>query len=129
MIQNKIPRLCFFICSLVQNSEHFPPLRNGSERNSESFLFRGMTRTKFRDFASIFVPWYRIPSISPLWGTVRNGIPRVFCSAEQPEFRRNKAIVPSIPSSAEIFFCRKLPTLFSVHRGHRDYFVKTGIEI
>ncbi len=42
---------------------------------------------------------------------IRNGIPRVFCSAEQPEFRRNKPIVPSIPSSAEQFFCRKLPTL------------------
>jgi hypothetical protein len=41
MIQNKIPRLCFYFCSLVQNSEHFSPLGNGSERNSESFLFRG----------------------------------------------------------------------------------------
>jgi hypothetical protein len=28
-------------CSLVQNYEHFSPLRNGSERNSASFLFRG----------------------------------------------------------------------------------------
>jgi hypothetical protein len=36
-----------------------------------------------------------------LCGMVRNGIPRVFCSAEQPEFRRNKPIAPSIPSSAE----------------------------
>jgi hypothetical protein len=26
---------------MAQNSEHFSPLRNGSERNSESFLFRG----------------------------------------------------------------------------------------
>ena len=26
---------------MVQNSEHFSPLRNGSKRNSESFLFRG----------------------------------------------------------------------------------------
>jgi hypothetical protein len=42
---------------------------------------------------------------------VRNGIPRVLRSAEQPEFRRNKPIIPSIPSSAESFFCRKLPTL------------------
>ncbi len=32
-----------------------------------------------------------------------NGIPRVFCSAKQPEFRRNKPIVPSIPTSAEYF--------------------------
>jgi hypothetical protein len=41
MIHNKIPRVCFYLCSMVQNSEHFPPLRNGSERNSESFLLRG----------------------------------------------------------------------------------------
>jgi hypothetical protein len=26
---------------MVQNSEHFSPVRNGSVRNSESFLFRG----------------------------------------------------------------------------------------
>ncbi len=26
---------------MVQNSEYFSPLRNGSERNSENFLFRG----------------------------------------------------------------------------------------
>jgi hypothetical protein len=57
--------------------------------------------TEFRAFASNFVPWYRIPSIFLLCGTVRNGIPRIFCSAEQPEFRQNKPIVPSIPSSAE----------------------------
>ncbi len=36
---------------------------------------------------------------------------RVFCSAEQSEFRRNKPFVPSIPSSAEKFVWRKLPTL------------------
>ncbi len=57
--------------------------------------------TEFREFASIFVPRYRIPSFFLLCGMIRNGIPRVFCSAEQPEFRRNKPIVPSIPSSAE----------------------------
>jgi hypothetical protein len=43
-----------------------------------------------------------------------NGIPsagpRVFCSAEQPEFCRNKIFVSSIPSSAE-FLSRKFPTL------------------
>ncbi len=61
-------------------------------------------RTESREFASIFVPWYRILSIFLLCVTVRNGIPRVFCSAEQPEFRRNQPIVPSIPSSAEYNF-------------------------
>ncbi len=40
-------------------------------------------RTKFLAFASNFVPWYRI---FLLCGTVRNGIPRIFCSAEQPEW-------------------------------------------
>jgi hypothetical protein len=63
------------------------------------FLLGGMVRN--RAFASNFVPWYRIPIIFLLCGTVRNGIPRIFRSAEQPEFRRNKPIVPSIPSSAE----------------------------
>jgi hypothetical protein len=32
---------CFYCCSMLQDSEHSSPLRNGSERNSESFLFRG----------------------------------------------------------------------------------------
>jgi hypothetical protein len=41
IVQNGIPRVCFYFCSIVQNSEHFSPLQNGSERNSESFLFRG----------------------------------------------------------------------------------------
>jgi hypothetical protein len=29
------------ICSMVQNSEHFSPLRNSSQQNSENCLFRG----------------------------------------------------------------------------------------
>ncbi len=33
---------------------------------------------------------------------VRNGILRAFCPVELPELRRNKPIVPSIPSSAEL---------------------------
>jgi hypothetical protein len=40
MILNGIPRVCFNFCSMVQNSEHSSPLRNVSERHSESFLFR-----------------------------------------------------------------------------------------
>jgi hypothetical protein len=50
---------------------------------------------EFREFASIFVPRYRVPSFFLLCGMIRNGIPRVFCSAEQPESRRNKPIVLS----------------------------------
>jgi hypothetical protein len=41
IVQNGIPRVFFYLCSMLQNSEHFSPLRNGSEQNSESFLFRG----------------------------------------------------------------------------------------
>ncbi len=41
MVQNGVPRVCFYFCSMVQNSEHFSPLWNGSERNSDIFLFRG----------------------------------------------------------------------------------------
>jgi hypothetical protein len=40
MIRNGIPRVCLNFCSTVQNSEHFSLPRNGSERNSESFLFQ-----------------------------------------------------------------------------------------
>ncbi len=110
-----------------RNSEFLSLPRKGSEQNSKClliFLFHGTEfrvvfssaewfRMEFRAFACNFVPWYRIPSIFLLCGTVRNGIPRIFCSAEQPEFRRNKPIVPSIPSSAEYFFCRKLPILYT----------------
>jgi hypothetical protein len=38
IVRNKIPRVCFYFCSTVQNSGHFSLPRNGSERNSESFL-------------------------------------------------------------------------------------------
>jgi hypothetical protein len=68
--------------STERNSKHFSPLRNGSERNFESFLFRGMVQNGIPRVCFFFVPWYRIPIIFLLCGTVRNGIPRVFCSAE-----------------------------------------------
>jgi hypothetical protein len=41
VIQNRIPRVCFYFCSMAQNSKHSSLLGNGSERNSESFLLRG----------------------------------------------------------------------------------------
>jgi hypothetical protein len=34
MVQNRIPRVCFYFCSMVQNFELFSPLRNGSEGNA-----------------------------------------------------------------------------------------------
>jgi hypothetical protein len=43
-IRNGIPRVCFYFVFTERNSEHFSPLRNDSERNSESFLFRGMVQ-------------------------------------------------------------------------------------
>ncbi len=66
------------------------------------FLF-GFGR-EFREFASIFVQRNGIPSCFLSCWRVRNGIPRAFCSAEQPEFRQKSPFVPSIPSSTELFF-------------------------
>ncbi len=45
----------------------------------------------------------------PRKGSERNS--EIFCSAEQPEFRRKEPFVPCIPSSAELFSCLKFPTL------------------
>ncbi len=41
MVRKESPRVCFYLCSTVENSEHFSLPGNGSERNSDSFLFRG----------------------------------------------------------------------------------------
>jgi hypothetical protein len=100
------------------------------------FFVRDMLRIRIPKVCFYFFPWNGIPSIFLLCGMVRNGIPRdcfYFCSmvrnskhsAERfgtefrefyvPQYNRNSAgtkpIVPSIPSTAEYFFCRKLPTL------------------
>jgi hypothetical protein len=45
MVQNRIPRVCFYFCSMVQNFELFSPLWNGLEGNAESFMFRVMAGT------------------------------------------------------------------------------------
>jgi hypothetical protein len=114
-LRNRIPRVFFYFCSTERNSELFSLPRNSSEQNSKCLLlflchgteFRAVFssaewfRTEFQEFASFLVPWYRISSIFLLCEKVRNRIPSVFFSAEQPEFHRNKPIVPSIPSSAE----------------------------
>jgi hypothetical protein len=39
--QTVVKQTCFYFCSKEWNSEHFYLLWNGSERNSESFVFRG----------------------------------------------------------------------------------------
>ncbi len=93
--------------------------RVNSEVRSESFfyLFHSTEfqaffssaewfRMEFLEFASTFVPRYGFPSIFLFRGMVRNVIPRDFCSAEQPEFRRNKPFVTSIPYSEELFLVR-----------------------
>ena len=61
--------------------------------------------------SSIFVPRNRILSCFLFRGRVRKGILRVFCATGQPEFRRKYPFVPAIPSSGELFFCRKFPSL------------------
>jgi hypothetical protein len=79
--------------------ELFSLLLKDSERSPESLLLFLLYRTEFRAFfssaefqesASIFVPLYRVPSIFFFHGMFWNGIPRDFCSTEQPEFRRNE---------------------------------------
>ncbi len=67
------------------------------------FLFRGMVQDGIPSICILFCSMVKIPSIFLLCRTIRNGIPRIFCSAEQPEFRRNKQFFR--------LFRRKLPTL------------------
>jgi hypothetical protein len=116
VIQNGIPRVCFYICSTEWKSEMFSLPLKCSKGNSESlllYLFHGtefrvvfssaeMFGREFQEIDSIFVQRNGIPSCFLFRGRVRNGIPtcflfrgrlrngipRVFCSAEQPEFRR-----------------------------------------
>jgi hypothetical protein len=60
MVQNGIPRVCFYFCSRVRNSEHFSLPRHGSERNSESFLFRGTAEIPLEHtilFRLFRLPW------------------------------------------------------------------------
>jgi len=130
MLWNKIPRVSCF----GKKFQEF----HASERNSESlllFLFHG---TEFRvvfSFAewfgiefqvfrsefleSIFVLRYRILSNFLVCGMVWNGIPRVFCSVEQPEFCQNKLTILAIPSSLEYFFAANCQPCFHENVRHR----------
>ncbi len=65
MLRNGIPRACFYFFSLP----------NGISR---VFCSAEWFRTKFREFASVFVPWYRMPSILLLCGTVWNSESFIF---------------------------------------------------
>jgi hypothetical protein len=74
MIRNGIPRICIYFGSMEQNSELCSLPQKGSEQNNGTlllFLFHG---TEFR---VVFFPRK---------GSERNS--EIFCSAEQPEFRR-----------------------------------------
>jgi hypothetical protein len=73
MVRNRIPSVCFYLCT--------------TERNPRVCFY--------------FCSRDRILSIFLLCGRVRNGIPRVFCSVKLSELCRNKPIVLSIPSFAE----------------------------
>jgi hypothetical protein len=52
--RNEILGVCFYFFPTEQNSEHFSPLRNGSERNSKSFLFRRMVQNRIPRFCLYF---------------------------------------------------------------------------
>jgi len=110
MLWNGIPRVCFDFFPRNGITSIFP-LRNVSERNPESFLFRGMVQSGIPRVCFYFCFMVQDSEhSSPLW---RNGIPRILCSAEQPEFRRSKPIY--FVFRGILFFCQKLPTLVSAN--------------
>ncbi len=73
MVQNGIPRVSSYFCSMDQNSEFF---FSSAERFG----------TEFQELASIFFPRTGIPSFFLFRRRVRNEIPRIcfyFCSTER----------------------------------------------
>ena len=84
-----------------QVKKNFCSLLNGFP---SCFLFRGKWfGTECREFAFVSVPRYGIPSIFLFRNMIRIWIPWLSCSEKQPEFRRDKPFVSSIPFSAELF--------------------------
>ncbi len=110
-LRNGIPRVCFYFVSTEQNSKHFPPLRNGSERNSESFLFCGMVQNRIPRVCFYFCSMVQNSEHS---SPLQKGLER---NSEIFLFRRKAGIPPeqtncSVYSVFQgIIFCRKLPTL------------------
>jgi hypothetical protein len=113
MVQNGIPRICIYFGSAERNSELCSLPENGSEQNYGSlllFLFHGTEfrvissstegfGTEFRDFRRMVrnrimgvcfyfcsTEWNSELFPLPRKGSERNS--EIFCSAEQPEFRR-----------------------------------------
>jgi hypothetical protein len=96
-----------------RNSELFSLAWDGSEKNSESlpvffsrngipsyFLFHGIVRKGILRVCLYFCAtvWNSEHFSLPWNASERNS--ESFCSTEHPEFRRNKPLVSSIPSSA-----------------------------
>ncbi len=90
MLHNEIPGVCFFFSHEMEFRAFFP-LQNGSARNSDTVPRNGLERNSESLLLFLFHS-KKILSILLLCGTVRNLIPRLFCSAEQAEFRRNKRL-------------------------------------
>jgi hypothetical protein len=66
----------------------------GFGRNSESLLLFLFNGTEWNGILRCFLCRRR----------VRNGIPKAFCPAEQPEIRQKQ---PFVPSSPDLFFCQE----------------------
>jgi hypothetical protein len=141
MLWNRIPRVCFFF---LRNGIPSIFLLCGTVRNGipKVFFSAEWFRTEFREFASIFVPWYRIPNIFLLCGTVQNGIP-----IDVPRNSRNSAGTdqlfrlfrllqnsflseianPSVPNSN--YSCRSLVSSFLMAAGVPSKEIVSGILI
>ncbi len=128
MLGNRIPRVCFYFFSTDRNFEHFSPLRNGSERNSESFLFRGMVQN---GIPRVYFYFCSMVQNSENSSPLRNGSER---NSESFMFRGTAGIPPGQTNCSVfsvfrgIIFCRKarprhpiqLYTLFCGPWGRRN---------
>jgi hypothetical protein len=94
-LRNKIPKVCFYFCSMKWNSELFSLLGSGSERNIESLLLL-CSGTEFRAF---------------FYSAERFGTE--FREFSVPRNSRNSVGTKPFVSSVfpKLFFCRKLPAL------------------
>jgi hypothetical protein len=108
MVRNGIPRVCYYFCFTEWNSELFSLPCKCSERNSASMLLFLIHGTEFR---VVF-------SSAEGFGTEF----REFLFRGTAGIPSEITFVPSIPSSAELFFCRKFPTLLVTAKWIGDYF-------
>jgi hypothetical protein len=97
MVRNGIPRVCFYFYSTERNSKLFSLPRKGLERNFESLL--------------LFCSTERVRAVL----SSEEGFGIEFREVSVPRNNRNSLgnnhLFRLIPSSAELFFCRKFPTL------------------